>query len=98
MLFRSMAEKKFQNLKSHDCHVIMTQLLPVPLRGLLPENVRGRQGLSAVGRRDGQEEGKAGRDRRRDAAHPLREDKGYGLGGEGGGGGGDEVGEEDDDG
>ena len=33
-------EKNFQNLKSHDCHVIMTQLLPVALRGLLPENVR----------------------------------------------------------
>ena len=29
-----------QNLKSHDCHVIMTQLLSVALRGLLPENVR----------------------------------------------------------
>ena len=36
----NMAEKKFQNLKSHDCHVIMTQLLSVALRGLLPENVR----------------------------------------------------------
>ena len=36
----NMAEKKFQNLKSHDCHIIMTQLLPVALRGLLPENVR----------------------------------------------------------
>src|SRR4051812_5776246 len=36
----NMAEKKFQNLKSHDCHVIMTQLLQVALRGLLPENVR----------------------------------------------------------
>ena len=36
----NMAEKKFQNLKSHDCHVLMTQLLPVALRGLLPENVR----------------------------------------------------------
>src|SRR3954471_20729507 len=36
----NMAEKKFQNLKSHDCHVIMTQLLPVALWGLLPENVR----------------------------------------------------------
>src|SRR3954469_16810795 len=35
-----MSEKKFQNLKSHDCHMIMTQLLPVALRGLLPENVR----------------------------------------------------------
>jgi hypothetical protein len=33
-------EEKFQTLKSHDCHVIMTQLLPVALRGLLPENVR----------------------------------------------------------
>jgi hypothetical protein len=33
-------EKKFQNLKSHDCHVLMTQMLPVALRGLLPENVR----------------------------------------------------------
>ena len=36
----NMAGKKFQNLKSHDCHVIMTQLLPVALRGLLPDNVR----------------------------------------------------------
>ena len=29
----NMTEKNFQNLKSHDCHVIMTQLLPVALRG-----------------------------------------------------------------
>jgi hypothetical protein len=36
----NMAEKKFQNLKSHDYHVIMTQLLSIALRGLLPENVR----------------------------------------------------------
>ena len=36
----NMAQKKFQNLKSHDCHVIMTQLLPIALRGLLPDNVR----------------------------------------------------------
>ena len=33
-------EKKFTNLKSHDCHVLMTQLLLVALRGILPENVR----------------------------------------------------------
>jgi hypothetical protein len=33
-------EKKFQNIKSHDCHVLMTQLLPVALRGILPPNVR----------------------------------------------------------
>ena len=36
----NMKEKKFTNLKSHDCHVLMTQLLPVALRGILPENVR----------------------------------------------------------
>ncbi|XP_073359815.1 uncharacterized protein [Aegilops tauschii subsp. strangulata] len=36
----NMPEKKFQNLKSHDCHVIMTQLLLVALRVLLPENVQ----------------------------------------------------------
>ena len=35
-----MAEKKFQNLQSHDSHVIMTQLIPVALRGLLLENFR----------------------------------------------------------
>ena len=33
-------EKQFTNLKSHDCYVLMTQLLPVALRGILPENVR----------------------------------------------------------
>ena len=36
----NVAEKKFLNLKSHDCHVLMTQLLPVVLRGILPLNVR----------------------------------------------------------
>jgi hypothetical protein len=36
----NMLEKKFTNLKSHDCHVLMTQLLPVALRGILPENIR----------------------------------------------------------
>jgi hypothetical protein len=35
----NMVENKFQNLKSHDCHMIMTQLLLVALRGLLPDNV-----------------------------------------------------------
>ena len=33
----NMAEKKFQNLKSHDYHVIMTQLLPVLIGGFLVE-------------------------------------------------------------
>ena len=36
----NLAEKKFTNLKSHDCHVLMTVLLPVVLRGILPDNVR----------------------------------------------------------
>jgi hypothetical protein len=35
----NMADKKFQNLRSYDCHVLMTQLLPIALRGFLPENV-----------------------------------------------------------
>jgi len=33
-------EKKFLNLKSHDCHVLMTQLLHDALRGILPPYVR----------------------------------------------------------
>nr|ABF98290.1 transposon protein, putative, CACTA, En/Spm sub-class [Oryza sativa Japonica Group] len=36
----STKEKKFINLKSHDCHVLMTQLLPVVIRGIFPDNVR----------------------------------------------------------
>ncbi|XP_052163101.1 uncharacterized protein LOC127780200 [Oryza glaberrima] len=36
----STKDKKFTNLKSHDCHVLMTQLLPVIIRGILPDNVR----------------------------------------------------------
>jgi hypothetical protein len=32
--------EEVHNLKSHDCHVLMTQLLPVALRGILQENVR----------------------------------------------------------
>jgi hypothetical protein len=36
----NMKDKKFQNLKSHDCHMLMMQLLPVALRGILLENVR----------------------------------------------------------
>jgi hypothetical protein len=35
----NIVEKKFQNLKSHDCHVLMTQLLPIASRGILPKNV-----------------------------------------------------------
>jgi len=36
----NMPKKKFTNLKSHDYHVLLTQLLPVALRGILPKNVR----------------------------------------------------------
>ena len=35
----NMRELKFNYgpMKAHDCHVIMTQLLPVALRGILPQ-------------------------------------------------------------
>nr|AAX96178.1 transposon protein, putative, CACTA, En/Spm sub-class [Oryza sativa Japonica Group]ABA93412.1 transposon protein, putative, CACTA, En/Spm sub-class [Oryza sativa Japonica Group] len=36
----STKENKFTNLKCHDCHVLMTQLLLVVRRGILPDNVR----------------------------------------------------------
>ena len=36
----NVAKNKFLNLKSHDCHMLMTQLLPFALRGILPPNVR----------------------------------------------------------
>ena len=35
----NVAEKKFLNLKSHDYHMLMMQLFPVALRGILYENV-----------------------------------------------------------
>ena len=40
----NMRELKFNYgcMKAHDCHVIMTQLLPVALRGILPPKVRVR--------------------------------------------------------
>ena len=36
----NLQEKKLTNIKSHDCHVLMTELLPIVLRGILTENVR----------------------------------------------------------
>ena len=36
----NLQEKKLTNLKSHDYHVLMIELLPIVLRGLLSENVR----------------------------------------------------------
>jgi hypothetical protein len=35
----NMPEKKFTNLKSHECHVLLTQILPVVLQGILPEAI-----------------------------------------------------------
>jgi hypothetical protein len=36
----NMRHKKFTNLKARDCHMLMTQLLKVALRGVLLEKVR----------------------------------------------------------
>ncbi len=35
-----MEELKLTGLKSHDCHTLIQQLLPIAIRGLLPKNVR----------------------------------------------------------
>ena len=36
----SMADLKMYGLKSHDCHILLQQLLPVAIRAVLPKNVR----------------------------------------------------------
>ena len=36
----NLKEKNFAHVKSHDCHVLMTQLILVALRDILPANVR----------------------------------------------------------
>jgi len=36
----SMQDLKFVGLKSHDCHILMQQLLPIVICGILPKNVR----------------------------------------------------------
>jgi len=36
----SIEDLKLMGLKSHDCHVLMQDLLPVAIRGILPKNVR----------------------------------------------------------
>jgi hypothetical protein len=36
----NMKDKKLVGMKSHDCHVMMTQMLPVAIRGILPDKVR----------------------------------------------------------
>src|SRR4051812_40292038 len=34
------AKQRFSGMKSHDCHVLMTQLLPVAMRGIMDDHVR----------------------------------------------------------
>ncbi|XP_022003250.1 uncharacterized protein LOC110900686 [Helianthus annuus] len=36
----SMKDCKLLGMKSHDCHVLMTHMIPIAIRGLLPDNVR----------------------------------------------------------
>jgi len=36
----SMQDLKLVGLKSHNCHILIQQLLPVAIRGILPKNVR----------------------------------------------------------
>ena len=34
------AKQKFSGMKSHDCHVLMTQILPIAIRGIMDVHVR----------------------------------------------------------
>src|SRR4051812_3818841 len=34
------AKQRFSGMKSHDCHVLMTQLLPVAMRGIMDDHIR----------------------------------------------------------
>jgi len=36
----SMEDLKLVGLMSHDCHILMQQLLPIAIRGILPKSVR----------------------------------------------------------
>ena len=36
----SMKDLKLLGMKSHDCHILMTQMIPVAIRGVLPPRVR----------------------------------------------------------
>jgi hypothetical protein len=38
--YLDIAKKRFTGMKSHDCHVLMTQILPVAIRGIMNEHVR----------------------------------------------------------
>ncbi|GJR29561.1 uncharacterized protein Tco_1105793 [Tanacetum coccineum] len=36
----SMKDLKLSGMKSHDCHVLMTQMIPIAIRGILPNHIR----------------------------------------------------------
>ncbi|XP_021991056.2 uncharacterized protein LOC118486217 [Helianthus annuus] len=36
----SLKDRKLIGMKSHDCHVLMTHMIPIAIRGLLPESTR----------------------------------------------------------
>jgi hypothetical protein len=38
--YLDVAKKSFTGMKSHDCHVLITQILPVAIRGIMDEHVR----------------------------------------------------------
>ncbi|KAK1628120.1 hypothetical protein QYE76_002435 [Lolium multiflorum] len=38
--YLDVAKKRFTGMKSHDCHVLMTQILPVAVRGIMDVHVR----------------------------------------------------------
>ncbi|KAK1693309.1 hypothetical protein QYE76_010006 [Lolium multiflorum] len=38
--YLDVAKKRFSGMKSHDCHVLMTQILPVAMRGIMDDHVR----------------------------------------------------------
>jgi hypothetical protein len=38
--YLDVAKKRFTGMKSHDCHVLMTQIRPIAIRGIMDEHVR----------------------------------------------------------
>ena len=36
----SMKDLKLLGMKSHDCHLLMTHMIPIAIRGILPERIR----------------------------------------------------------
>ena len=38
--FLDTKKKRFSGIRSHDCHVMMTQILPVALRGIMDKHIR----------------------------------------------------------